>query len=232
MNCSTPAHYQSLELERVTQLMQNLKQQEPATLRVLDYGCGTGKFLDLFCSLGMEASGVDINAEYIQRAVQKGQSAFDPESFFSIDTAPYDIIFLSHLIEHLSPDALHALIPKLCKKLAAQGKLIVLSPIHGDRFYHDFTHVRPYLPQSFRHAFGATGMPNSYQEIKLLHLEDIYFFKDPYRPRHWRSFYKEKGFMPFITRRIVAVLDGLWRISGGRCGVTASWMGIYVLQDT
>lgn len=231
MNCITPAHYQSLEFKRVTQLMQAFKKQGTATLRILDYGCGTGKFLDLFCRLGMEATGVDINPEYVQRAQQKGQTASDPESFFSADSEKYDIIFLSHLVEHLSPSELHTLIPKLCQKLATQGKIIVLSPTHGERFYYDFTHVRPYHPQSFRHAFGATGMPNSYQEIKLLHLEDIYFFKDPYRPRHWRSFYRKTGLMPFLTRRIVALLDGMWRISGGRCGVTASWLGVYVLQE-
>ncbi|WP_272970766.1 class I SAM-dependent methyltransferase [Comamonas terrigena] len=231
MNLSTPAHYQSLEFARVNQLMHDFKKQGSATLRILDYGCGTGKFLDLFCSLGMDASGVDINPEYIHRAVQKGQSAYDPEYFFSTDTPPYDIIFLSHLIEHLSPDELHGLIPKLCQKLSPHGKLIVLSPTHGERFYHDFTHIRPYLPQSFRHAFGATGMPNSYQEIKLLQLEDIYFFKDPYRPRYWRSFYKKTGLMPFLTRCTVAALDGMWRLSRGRCGVTASWLGVYVLQE-
>lgn len=231
MNRSTPAHYQTLEFKRVNQLMQAFVKQSTVKLRILDYGCGTGRFLDLFYHLGMDATGVDINPAYVHKAIENGHSATVPESFFISQNKYYDIIFLSHLIEHLSPGELYDLIPKLCQRLSPTGRLIVLSPTHGERFYHDFTHIRPYLPQSFRHAFGSTGMQISYQETKLLNLEDIYFFKDPYRPRHWRSFYIKKGIRHFLTQGINALMENIWHISGGRFGVTASWLGVYTPQE-
>ncbi|MFL9993015.1 class I SAM-dependent methyltransferase [Paraburkholderia sediminicola] len=224
------AHYQSLEYTRIMSLMQKFKGKSDAPLRVLDYGCGLGKFLDGFASLGLEVTGVDTNPDYVGRAQTKGYAAYTPEDFFSTQRKPYDIVFLSHLIEHVSPEALVELIPRLCAQMGKDSHLIVVSPTLGERFYHDFSHVRPYLPQSIRHAFGATGMPISFGEAGLIEMVDIYFFKDPYRTRQWRSFYINRGFKGSFTRLYNRALDLLWRVSGGRIGVTASWLGVYELR--
>jgi len=225
-----PAHYQTLEYERILALMQQLLPPEKQTLRVLDYGCGQGKFLDAFSKLGCTVTGVDANAEYIERARAKGYAAYDPDAFFAVAHAPFDVVFLSHLIEHVTPDALVGLVPRLCALMHRDSKMIIVSPTPGERFYHDFTHVRPYLPQSVRHAFGATGMPISFGEAGLLEMSDIYFFKDPYRTRMWRSFYTGSGFKREFTRVYNRLLDVAWRASGGRIGVTASWLGVYRLN--
>ena len=224
------AHYQSLEYDRIVSMMQRFQRSSGTKLRVLDFGCGLGKFLDCFASLGLQATGVDTNADYVARAKEKGYAAYTPDEFFSIAHEPFDVVFLSHLIEHVAPDALVDLLPRLCAQLAKDGRLIVISPTVGERFYHDFSHIRPYLPQSIRHAFGATGMPISFGEAGLIELVDIYFFKDPYRTRQWRSFYVGSGARRVFTRIYNRLLDLLWRGSGGRIGVVASWLGVYELR--
>jgi len=100
----------------------------------------------------------------------------------------------------------------------------------GERFFHDFSHVRPYLPQSVRHAFGQVGAPLSFGERNLIELVDIYFFKDPWRTRSWRSFYVGTGASRLATLAINALFDGVWRASGGRLGTVASWLGVYRLK--
>jgi SAM-dependent methyltransferase len=224
------AHYQSLEYARIMSLMRKFKGNNDTPLRVLDYGCGLGKFLDGFAHLGHKVTGVDTNPDYVARAQAKGYTAHTPEDFFSTSHEPFDVVFLSHLIEHVSPEGLVALIPRLCAQLGKDSRLIMVSPTLGERFYHDFSHVRPYLPQSIRHAFGTTGMPISFGEAGLIELVDIYFFKDPYRTRQWRSFYISRGFKGAFTRAYNRALDLLWRASGGRIGVTASWLGVYELR--
>ncbi|MEK6357101.1 MAG: class I SAM-dependent methyltransferase [Burkholderia cenocepacia] len=226
----TTAHYQSLEYGRILSLMRQLQHPGQRALRVLDYGCGPGKFLDGFGKLGCAVTGVDANVDYVERARANGFAAYEPEAFFAAEHAPFDVVFLSHLIEHVTPDALFALVPRLCSLMHRDSRLIVVSPTPGERFYHDFTHVRPYLPQSFRHAFGTTGMPISFGEAGLLEMTDIYFFKDPYRTRMWRSFYTGGGVKRALTRSYNQLLDVAWRVSRGHIGVTASWLGVYQLK--
>lgn len=224
------AHYQTLEYDRITSLMRSFQSANGTALRVLDFGCGLGKFLDCFTALGMKVTGVDSNVDYVARARSNGYAAFDPEEFFARRHESFDVVFLSHLIEHVDPNTLVALLPRLCSMIARSGRLILISPTLGERFYHDFSHVRPYLPQSIRHAFGATGMPISFGEARLIELVDIYFFKDPYRTRRWRSFYVSRGMKARLVRAINLGLDLLWRYSGGRVGVVASWLGVYELR--
>jgi len=223
------AHYQTLEYDRIVTLMRGYA-QGGKRLRVLDFGCGLGKFLDCFRQLGLEVVGVDMNLDYVARARERGYTALPPEEFFDSTEASFDVVFLSHLVEHVAPDDLVDLIPKLCARLAPKGCLVMLTPTPGDRFYHDFSHIRPYLPQSIRHAFGTTGMPISFGEAGLLELTDIYFFRDPYRTRGWRSFYVGKGLKRGFTRAVNAAFDFLWRVSGGRIGVQASWLGVYRIK--
>lgn len=103
----------------------------------------------------------------------------------------------------------------------------MITPVYGERFYHDFTHVRPYLPQSIRHAFGQIGSPISFGETQLIELTDIYFFKDPYRTRLWRSFYVGNKVEKLFTKLLNKFFDFAWNITDGRIGVTSSWCGIY-----
>ncbi|MFC4274309.1 class I SAM-dependent methyltransferase [Achromobacter aloeverae] len=223
------AHYQTLEYDRIVTLMRSYA-RDRAGLRVLDFGCGLGKFLACFKELGLDVVGVDMNLDYVARAREQGYSAYAPEEFFRRNDAPFDVIFLSHLVEHVAPDDLVGLIPRLCALLGEHGRLVLLTPTPGERFYHDFSHIRPYLPQSIRHAFGNTGMPLSYGEAALIELVDIYFFRDPYRTRGWRSFYVGSGVKRMLTRWLNAAFDGLWRLSGGRIGVQASWLGVYRIK--
>ncbi len=227
MSLPHPAHYQTLEFAHVNALMADWRKAQQGRLRVLDFGCGKGKFLHHFAALGDEVVGVDTNPAYVQEALAKGIEAYDSADFFTTNLAPFDVIFLSHLVEHLTPEQLVSLIPRLSALLAPTGRLIIISPTFGERFYHDFSHTRPFLPQSIRHAFGQTGAPISFGETTLITLVDIYFFKDPYKTRSWRSFYFGHGLKRVFTRWLNRGFDLAWQLSGGRIGVTASWLGVY-----
>jgi SAM-dependent methyltransferase len=222
-----PAHYQSLEYERIKTIVADMAAIRQSTLRVLDFGCGPGKYATYLASKGYAVTGVDSNLDYVSKAVDRGYATYLPSEFFAASGLEFDVILLSHLIEHLSPADLVDLIPRLCSMLSADGRLIIVTPTFGERFYHDFSHVRPYLPQSVRHAFGQHGAPLSFGERNLVELVDVYFFKDPYRTRSWRSFYVGGPLAKSATRTVNAAFDLLWRLSGGRVGIVASWLGVY-----
>jgi SAM-dependent methyltransferase len=222
-----PAHYQSLEFDRIRELFAGLVKTRPSPLRVLDFGCGPGKYLDCLASLGCVVTGVDANADYVAKAVNRGYAAYSPEQWRAQPGRQYDVILLSHVIEHMPPSELDTLVPELCAAVVPDGLVVIVTPTFGERFFHDFSHVRPYLPQSIRHGFGQVGAPLSFGERNLLELTDIHFFKDPYRTRSWRSFYVGTGPARAFTRALNGFFDVLWRLTGGRVGVIASWLGVY-----
>lgn len=219
-------HYQTIEFERIQKLFTEFQKATNSTLNVLDFGCGKGKFLNLFSSLGFDVTGTDINLIYVEDAKLNGFNAISIDELFE-NKQKYDFIFLSHIVEHINPEELVNLIPKLLNLLTINGRLVLITPVYGERFYHDFTHIRPYFPQSIRHAFGQTGSPISFGETQLIELTDIYFFKDPYRTRLWRSFYVGNSFEKSSTKLLNKFFDLIWDISGGRIGVVSSWCGIY-----
>jgi len=225
-------HYQTLEFQRVDKIIRELTLQSSTPLRILDFGCGPGKYATHFTSLGCHVTAVDANPSYVEKLCANGIECMAPDVFMAGEQGEFDVIFLSHLIEHIPPDELTALIPRLCRALSSSGRLVLITPLPGERFYHDFSHVRPYLPQSIRHAFGQLGAPISYGESRLIQMIDIHFFKDPYRTRTWRSFYTGPVWMQRVTRCINRMFDMAWLASGGRIGATASWLGIYQLADT
>lgn len=220
-------HYQALEFKCISALVQRYAIENNAPLNILDFGCGHGKFSHLFTAQGNLVTSVDVNPDYIDTLNAKGLRARTTEEFFTQTVEKFDLILLSHVIEHLTPEQLVKLIPKLCLRLEKDGRLILISPTPGERFYHDFSHIRPYLPQSIRHAFGQTGAPISYGETKIIRMVDVYFFKDPFRTRLWRSFYTGNPINMSITKQINNFFDLLWKISKGRIGTHASWLGVY-----
>ena len=227
---NAPFHYQTLEQACVRRLLARWVEGRATPLRVLDYGCGRGKYLDLFVGLGCSVTAVDANPEYVADARAKGIDACAADEFLASNARQFDVVFLGHVIEHLDPQPLMALITQLCGMLVKSGRLIIITPIPGERFFHDFTHVRPYLPQSIRHAFGQTGAPIGLGERRLLELVDIHFFRDPYRTRLWRSFYLGHPATMTATRALNKLFDAAWGLSGGRLGTVASWLGVYVLS--
>lgn len=65
-------HYQTIEFERVQKLFTEFRKTANSIPSVLDFGCGKGKFLNLFSSLGFEVTGTDINSTYVEEAKLNG----------------------------------------------------------------------------------------------------------------------------------------------------------------
>ncbi|TCV94957.1 methyltransferase family protein [Luteibacter rhizovicinus] len=225
----TNAHYQQLELDRVIKLADQWRKKFGPKLRILDFGAGMGKYTSLFADQGFDVTGTDINERYISDLRSKGLKVAGVKEALDAKESQ-QVVFLSHIVEHINPDDLVELVPKLCDVLTDDGLLVIVTPVLGERFYHDFSHVRPYYPQSIRHAFGQIGAPISYGSSKQIELTDIYFFKDPFRTRMWRSFYVGTGIKRAAINLLNATFDLLWRLSGGRFGVTSSWLGVYRLS--
>lgn len=105
------------------------KQLGSPTGSLLDYGCGTGEFLQSMANKTWEVKGIEPNEKARNQAINKGleiQPSLNKENkeFF-------DIITAWHVIEHVHD--LKETISKLRKRLTPDGKLIIAVPNYNSQ---------------------------------------------------------------------------------------------------
>ncbi len=224
------AHYQQYEFVVVERLVRTRFFGK----KVLDVGCGQGKYLRLFKKYDCEVTGIDINEQQMEQLRSEGFAVQPPKSLPPEES--FDVIFCAHVIEHCAPDALPSFLEHYLSHLRADGRLILISPTLGERFYYDFTHIRPYYPQAIWMLAGSCTGPASYKSPVRIALDDIYFFNDAMRLRGCRHYYpcvaqhEPQWRYRFLAGAVLACnvcLALAYRASGGRLGVRASWLGVY-----
>lgn len=217
------AHYRNFERKKLAEIFQTRFRGKS----VLDIGYGQGSNFPLLEAAGCAISGVDANAEQVLALQAQGKDVYVCDA---LPDRTYDVLLMSHVIEHIAPEKLVPFMNLYLKQLRPGGKLVVLTPVPGERFWHDFTHVRPYLPQSLWMLIGGLDTAASSRANHRMHLEDVWFFKDSFRTRKTRAYYQVPG-VPDVLKHInVAwntLMAALYLGTNGRLGVSASWMGIY-----
>jgi len=136
-------------------------------IRVLDLGCGSGRFLAHLAARGCECHGTELTPLTAQRAaaLQGVRIRTDPLTSDAYPEAHFDVISLWHVLEHL-PDPDQAL--RQCRRwLAPDGLLMLAVPnidswqarlFRGAWFHLDPPfHLFHYSPVSLRACLEANG---------------------------------------------------------------------------
>jgi len=101
-----------------------------AALRVLDVGCGSGRFLRILKQQGHQGVGVDVSENAVAKARQSGVEACtaDLNNGAGLESlpAPFDVITVLDALEHTFDPA--AVLRRLAGLLHSQGSLIVSVP--------------------------------------------------------------------------------------------------------
>jgi SAM-dependent methyltransferase len=123
---------------------------------VLDVGCGRGELLGLLREAGVEARGVDADADMV--AYARGER-LDVEQADALEylgrAADGSIggIFAGQVVEHLPPPVLLRLLELAHAKLRPGGILVAetinpLSPLALRNYFADLTHAQPLVPET------------------------------------------------------------------------------------
>lgn len=142
-------------------LLANLRPDAP----ILDIGCGDGRLLAYLARRGFSyARGVDISAEQIALATQRGVHATCADLF---DVLPaqrqqYATIIAVDVLEHFSREELPRLVALIHAALAPGGRLIVQTAngaglFPGQVIYGDLTHLTIFTPQSLGQLLRPCG---------------------------------------------------------------------------
>jgi ubiquinone/menaquinone biosynthesis C-methylase UbiE len=146
--------------------------------RVLDLGCGAGRFVAALRDAGAEPVGVELAEAALERARRNVPGAdlrlVASDGSLPLDHGEADLVWCSEVLEHV-PDTI-GLLTEVRRVLRRGGRLIVTVPDHGrvkrtlialahyDAHYDPLgQHVRFYTRRSLRRALQATG----FEDVEL-----------------------------------------------------------------
>ncbi len=101
--------------------------------RVLDLGCGAGRFVAALRDAGAEPVGVEIAQAALDRAARNAPGAdlrlLEGDGSLPLEHASVDVVWCSEVLEHV-PDTAHLLL-EARRVLRPGGRLLVTVPFHG-----------------------------------------------------------------------------------------------------
>jgi SAM-dependent methyltransferase len=136
-----------------------------ARTTVVDLGCGRGEFLDLLRAADVDAYGVDNDETMVAHCKSLGLTVVDEDAVAHMEKVPAETlggVFCAHLIEHMTANMAIRLVDAAFAALAPGAWLVLETPnpqalVALSSFYLDFTHVRPYHPQSVEWLLQNSG---------------------------------------------------------------------------
>jgi 2-polyprenyl-3-methyl-5-hydroxy-6-metoxy-1,4-benzoquinol methylase len=103
-----------------------LNKQAPRKDQLLDYGCGTGHFLEAAKSSGWKVSGLEPNPRAREEASLRVGQPIGSDDLTALEPGSFDAITLWHVLEHVH--TLNETLQQLIKLLKPDGVLIIAVP--------------------------------------------------------------------------------------------------------
>jgi SAM-dependent methyltransferase len=156
--------------ERQRRYVDDLRAAAP----VLDIGCGRGELLGLLREAGVEARGIDADADMAAYARGEGLDVEQADLVEYLGRTPDGSlggIFMGQVVEHLPGPTLAQSLGLAAAKLRPGGVLIAetinpLSPIALRNYFADLTHAQPLVPETLELLARQAGFAET--EIRFL----------------------------------------------------------------
>jgi len=141
---------------------------------VLDVGCGRGELLQLLREVGVEARGIDADADMVAYARGEGLDVEQADLVEHLEGLPDGSlggIFMGQVVEHLPPGVLVRALELAAAKLRGGGLLVAetinpVSPLALRHYFADLTHAQPLVPETLQLLARQSGFAAT--EIRYL----------------------------------------------------------------
>jgi SAM-dependent methyltransferase len=211
------------EEKKLVNFVKNLNKKR--NTKVLDIGCGYGQKLKILTDLGICVTGVEINETIVSENKRNGLACLTLYEFQNSNEI-YDILLMSHIIEHFQPSDLLDFMDSYLNRLTDGGYLIISTPLNSPYFYDDFDHVKPYHPTGISMVFCNHKSQVQYHSKHHLEMIDIWFRKAPFQLKFFSSLYGRKySKIPLILANII--LTFIFYLSFKIISRTDGWIGLY-----
>jgi SAM-dependent methyltransferase len=200
-------------------------------MRVLDIGCGIGRWSRLLASRGAQVTGVDLSPTMIREAQRRTEAAGLAERcrFLVQDSAqldaggPFDLVLGVTVLQHiLDPLALQAAVEGIARHATAQARIVLLEAAPAARATHCDSSVFQARPrQEYLRLFERCGLT-----VRALTGVDAAPFRTWLLPRLPRL-RRPLAMVALAAATALSVpVDALF----GRRAVGRSWHAVFVLQ--
>lgn len=133
--------------------------------RILDIGCGEGGFIALDPK---RIIGVDQNKNSIAVCKSKKFAAvYGKATKLPFADSTFDGVHCSHVIEHLFPADAFLMLKEVSRVLKKRGIFLLSSPILWYGFYNDFSHIKPYNPESIERYLCGGGYQKTFPDLHI-----------------------------------------------------------------
>lgn len=140
---------------------------------ILDYGCGSGRWVDFFSSLGGKYTGVDISDEMIKLS----KSRYPDNSFMTVkdhkiplETNSCDFVFSIAVIHHNRPPQQEEMIDEIARVLKPGGHLFLFEGLGETQWERMFPHsMKRWIEMVENHNFDCI-MHRGYSYFTLCNL--------------------------------------------------------------
>lgn len=134
--------------------------------KILDLGCGDGYFLQI----SNNTFGIDKNFRNLKKAKKYSNKVIQGDILeLPFSEASFDGINCSHVIEHFDPYNAYRLLSEMNRVLKIRGILIISTPVLWDGFFRDFTHIKPYYPESIMHYYGKHEIQTTKDDLSCFY---------------------------------------------------------------
>lgn len=146
--------------------------------KILDVGCGIGEFV---LQDKKRIIGLDHNKDSLKLCKKKNLNVVYGEvTKLPFKDNSFDGVHCAHVIEHLFPKEAYLMLAETGRVLKKNGIFVISTPLLWSGFYHDFTHIKPYTPESLIRYLCIEGEQKNFDNIKAkFKKEDLYW---RYRP--------------------------------------------------
>ena len=156
--------------ERQRRYVDDFREHAP----VLDVGCGRGELLGLLREAGIEAKGIDADADMVAYARGEGldvEQADLVEHLEQLGDQSLGGVFMGQVVEHLPAGTLVRALTLAAEKLRPGGLLVAetinpLSPLALRSYFADLTHAQPLVPETLELLARQSGFAET--EIRFL----------------------------------------------------------------
>jgi len=199
---------------------------------ILDIACGLGGKMLLLKEAGYSnVRGVEINENSVRECNEQGLNVvtFDEFKKESVKNE-YDVILLSHIIEHFEYRELIEFMETYLQYLKKDGYVIIITPVLNAYFYDAFDHVKPYSHIGILNIFGEQLSTEPCKSKYRLAMRDLHYIRIAFQLKFYRALALETA-MYRIPRTINRLLHLVYRLSFRTIGAPSAWIGVFQKQN-